>query len=76
MARVPSTGKDDTREKWLREKMGVELGQAGATIRLLCESGPNERERGGGLDRIFPDCFPREFGQAVEERLGRSGLSE
>lgn len=42
----------------------------------LCESDPGEGERGGGLDRIFPDRFPREFGKAVEESLGRSGLSE
>lgn len=76
MARVHSVGKDYTRENGPREKMGRELGKAGGTIRPLCKSDPYERERGGGLDRIFPDCFPREFGKAVEESLGRSGLSE
>lgn len=40
-----------------------------------CASLTPRREREGGLGRIFPDYFPREFGKAVGESLNKSRLS-
>lgn len=61
-----------TLEKVPKRENGRELGKARVTVRLLCKCDPKEREREGGLGRIFPDCFPREFGKAVRESLSKS----
>lgn len=50
--------------------MGGSWGRLGQ--RSGCKSDPKKREREGGLGRIFPDYFPREFGKAVGESLSKS----